>query len=122
MSEMNYTRRCAMCGDIMENVGYTRMYCDTCKKIHKRRQWVEWNKNRVSGTLPKNTIATRPNKSYSTTAKGRAEKRADVSDELLREKCRVADWLGITYGNLMKKSPEEVAELTRQYYEAQESA
>lgn len=38
MSEANFTRRCVVCGEIMEHVGNSRKYCDECRKMLDRER------------------------------------------------------------------------------------
>lgn len=122
MGNMSHSYRCQICGIIMVNVGYGRKYCDDCRQMKIRENKTKWEGIRRNKLYEPRGCAEKYSPLSDNTIRQHAEKRAAKSDELLLEKCRVADWLGISYGKLMLKGTDKVAELTRQYYEAMKTA
>lgn len=118
MGQMVCTYRCIACGDVMINVGRGRKYCDRCRKDRARENRINFEAKRRGGNYVPGGLAEKFSPPSPQVIREHAEKRAAVSDALLRENCRVADWAGISYGTLMVQPKEAREALKRQYYEA----
>ena len=106
---------CQRCGQSFDvsSAGYARAkYCPACMPIVESEQHAASYERKKSARTFAGPYMTNPRPAD---VAARASSRAQRSDEQLRLLSNVADWAGISYGQLMLKSPAEREALVLAY-------
>ena len=106
---------CQRCGQYFDvpSVGYARAkYCLACRPIVESEQHAASYERRKSARTFAGPYMTNPRPAD---VAARASAKAQVGEDRLRLLSNVADWAGISYGQLMLKSPSARETLILEY-------
>lgn len=99
-----YIRVCVRCGVPLYGVGRRAKYCPECRPVVESEQHAANYERKKAARSFAGPYMTNPRPADVAT---RAAAKAQVGEDRLRLLSNVADWAGISYGQLMLKSPAE---------------